>query len=72
VANHTPAKKIRTKIARAPSNLILNPVQADLAKKRDLWPFHLVLKACQHGASTFCMLWHRDATMYTPVSVRRI
>lgn len=57
--------KIRTKSVGAPSRLILNPVQEDLAKKVDLWPYHLVLKARQQGVSTFFLLWHLDATMHT-------
>lgn len=58
--------KIRTKTAGMATRLDLNPVQADLAKKLDLWPNHLILKARQQGVSTLLEAWHLDATMHTP------
>ncbi len=57
---------IQTKEAGVVSPMTLNPVQEQLAKYFDYWNWHLILKARQEGVSTFCLLWHLDATMFTP------
>ncbi|HYE19749.1 MAG TPA: hypothetical protein VEA69_14965 [Tepidisphaeraceae bacterium] len=36
-----------------------------LRKYVDFWNFHLVLKARQEGVSTFFLIWHLDATLFT-------
>jgi hypothetical protein len=58
--------RIKTKEAGESTRLILNPVQAVLPKYLDVWRYHLVLKARQQGISTFFLLWHLDATLFTP------
>src|SRR5579863_6305554 len=57
---------IQTKIPGVVSQLVLNPIQKILAKYLDFWTFFLVLKARQEGVSTFFLIWHLDATLFTP------
>jgi hypothetical protein len=57
--------QIQTKTAGVVTRLILNPIQIVLAKFFPYWNYHLILKARQEGVSTFCLIWHLDATLFT-------
>lgn len=57
---------IQTKIPGVVAQLILNPIQKILCKYLPFWKFFLILKARQEGVSTLFLLWHLDATIFTP------
>lgn len=58
--------KIKTKEAGKLTQMKLRPIQRILAKLLPYWNYHLVLKARQEGVSTFFLIWHLDATMFSP------
>jgi hypothetical protein len=57
--------QIQTKEPGVTTRLKLNPIQKKLRRLVDFWNHHLVLKARQEGVSTFFLLWHLDATLFT-------
>ena len=57
--------KIRTKESKKIA-FAFNPIQARIAKYLPHWHRFLILKARQMGVSTLFLLWHLDATMFTP------
>ena len=57
--------QIRTKAAEK-ITFSLNAIQERVARYFDLWHLFLILKARQMGMSTLFLLWHLDATLFTP------
>jgi hypothetical protein len=58
--------KIRTKKAGEKVPFDPKPAQRRIWKWFGIWDFYIVLKARQVGISTLFLLWHLDATMFTP------
>jgi hypothetical protein len=58
--------KIRTKKAGEKVLFTPKPAQLKILKVFPFWKLFIVLKARQVGISTLFLLWHLDATMFTP------